>query len=139
MLTLLLKAVMPFLFCFFWMIPIVCIHNTRHLPHQTSTTPDPQMVWWMSGVVYIWCGGFPFYTWCGGCLMWWMSGVVGVLFYSWCVGCLVWRMSVWWMWIQSFNTKCPRKARLAPHRAEQNSRPTHGINIFRNNNRVRCN
>ena len=42
------------------------------------------MVWWMSGVVDIWCGGCP---------VWWMSGVVDVLFYSWCGGCLVWSMS----------------------------------------------
>ena len=26
-------------------------------------------MWWMSGVVNVWCGG---------CLMWWMSGVVDV-------------------------------------------------------------
>ena len=33
------------------------------------------IVWWMSGVVVVWCGG---------CLVWWMSGVMDV----WCGGCL---------------------------------------------------
>ena len=53
------------------------------------------MVWWLSGVVDVWCGGCPFFTqgvvdvWCGGCLVWWMSGVVDVR----CGGCLVWWMS----------------------------------------------
>ena len=42
------------------------------------------MVWWMSGVVDVWCGGCP---------VWWMSGVVDVLFYTRCGGCLVWWMS----------------------------------------------
>ena len=42
------------------------------------------MVWWMSDVVDVWCGGCP---------VWWMSGVVDVLFYPWCGGCLVWWMS----------------------------------------------
>ena len=61
------------------------------------------MVWWMSGVVDVWCGGCPvwwmsgvvdvlFYSWCGGCLVWWMSGVVDVLFYGRCGRCLVWWM-----------------------------------------------
>ena len=44
------------------------------------------MVWWMSSVVDVWCGGCPiFYQWCGGCLVWWMSDVVDV----WCGGCLL--------------------------------------------------
>ena len=38
------------------------------------------LVWWMSGVVDVWCGG---------CLIWWMSDVVDVR----CGGCLVWWMS----------------------------------------------
>ena len=42
------------------------------------------VVWWMSGVVDVWCGGCP---------VWWMSGVVDVLFYTRCGGCLVWWMS----------------------------------------------
>merc|ERR1711911_472040 len=58
------------------------------------------VVWWMSGVVDVRCGGCPVWwmsgvvdVWCGGCLVWWMSyfthGVVDV----WCGGCLVWWMS----------------------------------------------
>ena len=42
----------------------------------------------LSGVVDVWCGGYP---------VWWTSGVVDVLFYPYCGGCLVWWMSVWWM------------------------------------------
>ena len=53
------------------------------------------LVWWMSGVVDVRCGGclvwwMSYFThgvvdvWCGGCPMWWMSGVVDV----WCGECL---------------------------------------------------
>ena len=50
------------------------------------------MVWWMSGVVDVWCGGCPIIP-----MVWWMSGVMDILFNPWCGGCLVWWMSVWWM------------------------------------------
>ena len=74
--------------------------------------PILHMVWWMSGVVDVWCGGCLVWwmsgvvdVWCGGCpilhMVWWMSGVVDV----WCGGCLVWWMSVWWM---SYNPFKPR-------------------------------
>ena len=46
------------------------------------------MVWWLSGVVDVWCGGCPILH-----TVWWMSGVMDV----WCGGSLVWWMSVWWM------------------------------------------
>ena len=46
------------------------------------------MVWWMSGVVDVWCGGCPILP-----KVWRLSGLVDV----WCGGCLVWCMSVWWM------------------------------------------
>ena len=60
-------------------------------------------MWWMSGVVDVWCGGCPILpkvwwmsgvvdVWCGGCPVWWMSGVVDV----WCGGCPILPM-VWWM------------------------------------------
>ena len=45
------------------------------------------MVWWMSGVVDVWCGGCPILH-----MVWWMSGVVDV----WCGGCLILH-TVWWM------------------------------------------
>ena len=50
-------------------------------------------MWWMSGVVNVWCGGCPILpmvwwmssvvdVWCGGCpflpIVWWISGVVDV-------------------------------------------------------------
>ena len=41
------------------------------------------VVWWMSGVVDVRCGG---------CLVWWMSSVVDV----WCGGCPILPM-MWWM------------------------------------------
>ena len=48
--------------------------------------PFSSIVWWMSGVVDVWCAGSP---------VWWMSGVVDVLFYPWCGWCLVrWMSSV---------------------------------------------
>ena len=62
-------------------------HPPFGMQNRTSTTPEPHMVWWMSGVV-----DFLFYTWCGGCLTWWVSGVVDV----WCGGCSFLHM-VWWM------------------------------------------
>ena len=45
------------------------------------------LVWWMSGVVDVWCGGCPILH-----MVWWMSGVVDV----WCGGCLILH-TVWWM------------------------------------------
>ena len=44
-------------------------------------------MWWMSGVVDVWCGGCPILH-----MVWWMSGVVDV----WCGGCLILH-TVWWM------------------------------------------
>merc|ERR1712208_238171 len=59
------------------------------------------VVWWMSGVVDVWCGG---------CLVWWMSDVVDV----WCGGCPVWSGLVWsgLVWSASMlkiYTGCPKK------------------------------
>ena len=46
------------------------------------------LVWWMSDVANVWCGGDPIlHTVC------WMSGVMDVIFYTWCGGCLVWWIS----------------------------------------------
>ena len=70
------------------------ITNCTTSTSQTSTTPC--LVWWMSGVVDVQCGGYlvwwmSYFThsvvdvWCGQCLVWWMSGVVVVLFYPWCI------------------------------------------------------
>ena len=77
------------------------------------------VVWWMSGVVDVWCGGCPMWWMsgvldvrCGGCLVWWMSYFTHSVVDVWCGGCLVWWMSyfthgvvdvwcggclVWWM------------------------------------------
>ena len=44
-------------------------------------------MWWMSGVVDVWCSGCPFLP-----MVWWMSSVVDV----WFGGCHFLPM-VWWM------------------------------------------
>ena len=53
----------------------VCVVDVR-----CGQCPILHTVWWMSGVMNVWCGG---------CLVWSMSGVVNVLFYTRCGGCLV--------------------------------------------------
>ena len=57
------------------------------------------LVWWMSyivlSVVDIWCGGCPVWwmsgvvdVWCGGYLVWWMSYFIHGAVDVWCGGCL---------------------------------------------------
>ena len=48
-------------------------------------------VWWMSGVVDVWCRGC--LKWWILHTVWWIFGIADVLFYTQCGGYLVWWMS----------------------------------------------
>ena len=79
----------PFLTMYFTIIGRQLLD--RHPPHHgfkmTSNTPD------IHHTRQVWCDGCSFvYTRCGVCLVWWMCGVVDV----WCGGCPI-LQAVWWM------------------------------------------